>query len=493
MKYLVIIGMALLTMSSCSKDFLKEDPKSSITPSNFYQSASDLDAAVRGIIVLNNLAWNQTGGLACTFGSDDITTWRGGNKFDISDFDTYQPNSSNAKMIIWWDYFYQVIKSSNQLILKYQDATQATETERNNAAGAAYFFRAMDYFFLTRTWGSVPMPLGVTTDTTSLSTPDEIYTQIVSDLKNAESMLPDAWTGESVVSGYQTLPTTGSAKALLANVYLTMAGWPLKQTDKYALAAEKAGEVIDNASKYGYGLLDSCSYLWDGLHHVNKEIVFGAFYNYVFSWANQNQMGPMNTAAGEEGGWDELFGEISFYNKFPAGPRKDATYQTVYYQNNDHSKAVDYTKLLKAHPYFWKYRETGLLVDPLTHAMSNWESSATMYIIRYPEVLLTYAEAKAMSSGVDQSAYDAINQVRKRAGLEDLQTGLSQTAFRDSVIAERGWEFAGPEPAARWFDLIRTETVAQANKDRSSAEETIVGQPNDETHSFYWAPLPAIM
>ena len=27
-----------------------------------------------------------------------------------------------------------------------------------------------------------------------------------------------------------------------------MAGWPLKQTDKYALAASKAKEVIDNKS-----------------------------------------------------------------------------------------------------------------------------------------------------------------------------------------------------------------------------------------------------
>ena len=73
----------------------------------------------------------------------------------------------------------------------------------------------------------------------------------------------------------------------------------------------------------------------------------------------------------------------------------------------------------------------------------NWAGSRTIYMMRYAEVLLTYAEAKAMSASPDATAYNAINAVRHRAGLTDLQPGLSQTAFRDSVVAERGWEFAG--------------------------------------------------
>ena len=37
----------------------------------------------------------------------------------------------------------------------------------------------------------------------------------------------------------------GAVKSLLSKVYLTMAGFPLQETDKYALAAAKAKEVID--------------------------------------------------------------------------------------------------------------------------------------------------------------------------------------------------------------------------------------------------------
>ncbi len=124
--------------------------------------------------------------------------------------------------------------------------------------------------------------------------------------------------------------------------------------------------------------------------------------------------------------------------------------------------------------------------------MNDWWGSATVYVIRYAEVLLTYAEAKAMSTGVDASAYAAVNEVRKRAGLKDLQVGLSAIQFRDAILEERGWEFAGFEPASRWFDLIRTETVEKANRLRHSSELPLEGKPNDASHAFYWAPYPII-
>jgi hypothetical protein len=95
-----------------------------------------------------------------------------------------------------------------------------------------------------------------------------------------------------------------------------------------------------------------------------------------------------------------------------------------------------------------------------------------------------------MSATPDATAYAAINQVRNRSGLANLVAGLPQAAFRDSVIAERGWEFAGAEPAARWYDLIRTETVAKANSDRDVSEEALKNIPNDAAHTYYWAPIP---
>ena len=96
-----------------------------------------------------------------------------------------------------------------------------------------------------------------------------------------------------------------------------------------------------------------------------------------------------------------------------------------------------------------------------------------------------------MSAGPDAGAYEAIRQVRARAGLPALTAGLSQTDFRDSVVVERGWEFTG-ELGIRWFDLVRTETVQKANALRDASEAPLINQPSDANHTYYWAPVPIV-
>lgn len=493
MKKIMLYISPVIFMLACSKNFLKEDPKGNLTTDNFYKTANDLDLATVGLYTQINGAFNQSAGFSTLWGGDDMTVARAGNKISYSDFDTYQANSSNDRMTNWWGYFYSTIKSCNALLAHYQNATEATEQQRNAAAGQAYFLRGLSYFFLTRVWGAVPLITDNTVDyTRTKAQPADIYNLVVSDLQSAETMLPNGWDGTRRQNGVDIPPTKGSAKALLANVYLTMAGWPLKQTDKYALAAAKAKEVIDSRATWGYQLVPNFADVFNRGGKFNHETVFGCYYNVGVSgwaWENYNMLTPNAYAPDDEGGWGDGYGEINFYKNFPAGPRKNATYQMVYYINNKPANAVDYTGTIHKHPYFFKYRDDDAF-DAATHTDNNWIGSHTTFVIRYAEVLLTYAEAQAMASSPDASAYAAINQVRNRAGLSDLTPGLAQQAFRDAVIAERGWEFAGVEPAARWFDLIRTETVAKANSNRDASEEPLKNIPSDANHTYYWAPIP---
>lgn len=488
----VTLVMFCLTLASCSK-FLDETPKGSITPQSFYKTANDLQLAETALALQFNLAFNQV--TAPYYAGDDIASKRAGNKIDFSDFDVFNANSSNSRMTTWWNAFYGTIKSANSLLANYNSATEATPDQRNNAGGYAYFMRAISYFYLTRTWGEVPMPVDNTImDNRPNAKVADIYGLIVGDLQKAETMLPDHWTGPAKQNGVDVLPTKGAAKALLANVYLTMAGWPLKQADKYALAAAKAKEVIDNKATWGYTLLTNFADIWKFSNRFNTEAVYACYFNKTTpnaTWGNGNMMAPNPYAPDyEEGGWEDGFGEISFYNRFPAGPRKDATYQKDYYVKNDPANVVDWQHTLQKHPYFLKYREDDQY-NWATHKSGDWWSSATSYIIRYSEVLLTYAEAQAMSAGPDANAYLAVNQVRQRAGLLPLTPGLSQTDFRDAVVAERGWEFAG-EFGIRWFDLVRTETVQKANSLRDAGEVPLINQPSDASHTYYWAPIPFV-
>ena len=64
-----------------------------------------------------------------------------------------------------------------------------------------------------------------------------------------------------------------------------------------------------------------------------------------------------------------------------------------------------------------------------------------LIVLRYAEILLTYAEAKNEVSGPDQSIYDAINAVRRRAGQPEI-SGLGQEDMRKQIRNERRVELA---------------------------------------------------
>src|SRR5690606_39797988 len=76
-------------------------------------------------------------------------------------------------------------------------------------------------------------------------------------------------------------------------------------------------------------------------------------------------------------------------------------------------------------------------------------------VVRYADILLSRAEALNELSGPNQESIDLINQVRTRAGIDNLQLASFSTKeqLRDHILAERGWEFF--TEGKRREDLIR--------------------------------------
>ncbi|WP_170146688.1 RagB/SusD family nutrient uptake outer membrane protein [Maribacter vaceletii] len=81
------------------------------------------------------------------------------------------------------------------------------------------------------------------------------------------------------------------------------------------------------------------------------------------------------------------------------------------------------------------------------------ESKQSWMEMRLAEVLLNYAEAQNEAVGPDASVYNAINQVRNRAGQPDLAAGLSQSEMFDKIVHERKIELA--LEGHRFWDLKR--------------------------------------
>lgn len=91
--------------------------------------------------------------------------------------------------------------------------------------------------------------------------------------------------------------------------------------------------------------------------------------------------------------------------------------------------------------------------ETINLADANIASSQNWILFRYAEVLLNYAEAQNEAVGPDNTVYDAINQVRKRAGMPNLPAGLSQPDMRAAIRHERRVELAFED--ARYWDVKR--------------------------------------
>ncbi|PZR28339.1 MAG: RagB/SusD family nutrient uptake outer membrane protein [Citrobacter freundii] len=100
--------------------------------------------------------------------------------------------------------------------------------------------------------------------------------------------------------------------------------------------------------------------------------------------------------------------------------------------------------------YLW--RKPVDIADFNTTSVSG-VSDLNVGIFRFAELLLIYAEAKIEANQIDNSVYDAINRVRRRALMPDLPAGLSQAQLRKAVRYERKVELAND--GVRWNDLRR--------------------------------------
>lgn len=485
MKKIYFFILILAFSISCSESYLDETPKGRLALDGFFNNSQDLDLALTALYKsLADFGFANYFNVAF-FGDDQYTTRPGSNKEDYRDYDMFFSNKdNNTRNPYNWEVSYEIISAANFIINGADKAVLASEEERMLAKAQARFLRAHAYFYLVRVYNEVPL---VTTNDVDLemvkSAATDVYDLIIEDLKIAETDLPDQWnSGRMDTWGI----TSGAAKSLLSGVYLMMTGYPIKDESKYALASTKAKEVIDNASTYGYELLENFQDLWLD-RPTNAEDIYSVYYSN--STPDVSYRAPYSGMPVEMGGWEDYFSEINFYLSFPEGPRKDATFYNEIILRQEPHDTIYWQEEAWAHPFFKKMlyaNGTGPDNDLPLWEHYAYNCSRSTQFMRFAEVKLIYAEAKAMSSGPDASAYKEINDIRKRAGLPDLTPGLSAEAFRDSVIQERAWEFP-EEYGQRWFDLVRLERVEEANSNRNEAELPLQNQPSK---AFYFSPIP---
>lgn len=404
-----------------------------------------------------------------------------------------------------WKSLYSVIASANNIIFQYEKQKD-TITEIDKVVGEAYLIRAYCYFRLTRVYKKVVLIDNTDVNyTVELSPVKEIYEFIESDLLMAEQLLPDNNNSARVpyVSTHK-----GTALAIMAEVYLSWAGYPLKDASKYETAANTALELIEYAESYGFGLADDFATLWSNTNLYNKESILTLFFPYTSStqllYSSYRFRTFDDSIYGNKFEMQTFFStETKFFNDYPRNYRKEVTfYDSVYYyflnfpkweyvKKYIHTDTLPVCAAMGFHKYFYDLIPMG----KTDIYEQSYLGSQKLYLFRYAQTLLTYAEAAARSGNLNSKAYECLNMIRRRANhvdintpsVFDIQQGLTAEQFADSVVQERAWELAG-EPEGRWFDLVRLEMVEQLPQLRDPDE---FGFPSGTpTKDDYFYPIP---
>ncbi len=476
-KYIILIVVCCFVFSC--EDFLDETPRSEKTTEG--TTLFDAQQSVNGIYAFLRLPYNKTGFAKMAFSILEVSTGTlkpavGTQDTDLEDAYVLSYSSSSASAENLWTSYYGGIEAANIAIASIPNINdpELTATIANALLGEAHFLRAYYYFQLVQIFGEVPLNL---VPSTSLedgllpkSSVQEVYeTVIVPDLLIAENAgLPNTSTSGRV--------SKGAVKSLLAKVYLTMAGDPLLQTDKYVLARDKAKEVID-ADWYNLFLTDSSSTWFDKLNNPafdnTEEHIFMVQYDGA---SIVSSISTYFTPLGGEAITNQSlhFGgmepEPDYINLYDASDLRGQN-QGFFFDELD-----GFTFNNSVYKYFYDAFRT-----------ENGISSKDVPLIRYADVLLTYAEAQNETGSPDALAYLALNMVRLRAGLPEV-SGLSQDQFREEVWKQRFLEFPA-EAGLIWFDQRRTQKVYNGTGFENFIGYTMPnGKTLDESNRYF--PIP---
>lgn len=487
--YLVsfLAAATLLTAGSCSKSFLDENNKSNPTQNTYFQNASQAETFVNGIYT--NLRAN-TSGDGLSYGETPWVsiellvghaTTNSQSNFNLGIIN-HTAGTENPSFYSYWQGFYEGIGNANVAIERIPQISM-DEALKNNLLGQAHFLRAYYYFFLTRLFGDIPLitkpvdPANNDELRPSRSSKEAIYELIVSDLQFAESAgLPDVdRTGRT---------SLGAVKSLLANVYLTMAGYPLqKGAEYYQLAAEKAAEVTTQGDAW-YPLFSDLNFLHDRPNKNLGEFILQVQYLGGVSNNNITQMTiPYNSSISVHGDeYGSLMPRPAFVATYEDGDRRSAE-RGFFFTSSPRVRGGSGT--ITFPPALYKY-----WLEASSGANGDNNPDINFTLMRMPEVYLIHAEAvNEANGGPTQEAYASLNKVRERAGLPALN-GLSQDQFRQAVWKERYHELCYENKA--YFDVQRTHKAYDlANNNFVD----VIGYRNESnttwTEKYMLLPIPS--
>ena len=467
----LLMLLTLFVFTSCFK--LEDTDFNTKDTATYFETEDDIASAVT--VVYNSLAKGTQDELTTnsTFGGlyDGLTIILSASAhtgYDTRTFGGNKITSDNKDIKNLYVYSYFGISKANLVITKAKEI-EMSEENRNKYIAEARFLRGLFYFNLVQYFGGVPIRVedydGSYEDSLlPRSSAEEVYDFIIEDFKFAETYLPlDDFDGGNHATGRAS---SSAASGLLAKVYLTMAGHPLnKGTSHYTLARDYAKKVMDLNI---YQLLPDYGEIFHSTNKNNREWLFSVQFSDV-----ANEQGHWGGWQNLQNNWDELsYGQ--WHDKGDGYGRVTLTQELVEAYNEEDPRAKfnivrTKKKAKKGVPQIetklWKLRTMKFRFSA-PRGEARHQCAVNAPVLRYADILLTYAEAENEINGPTQASFDAINQVRARARagipFADIPAssepadlfGLDQESLRENIFWERARELC-LEGLDR-FDLVRS-------------------------------------
>lgn len=440
-----VMSLVVLILAGCSDDFLDRQPLDTINTENYPANGEELVTLVNGAYQplqwpkLYNMRMWTTDIMA---GNSIVGAGGGADGIETQDLANFVTNTDNAGVLDLWRGPWPGILMSN-IVLETAPTLEMDEALRDRSMGEAYFLRAHYYFILARFFGDVPL-ITIPHNSESNLFPsrdpvEEVYAQIINDLTAAAELLPPKSTYGPDELG--RVPK-GAAYGMLAKVHLTLGNY--QEVITYTTEVENLGYALN--ANYGDNFNPNTENSKESLF----EVQYASNSGYDF-WSNENQASWTSTYMGPRGanfvaggwGWNQPTQE--FVSRYEEGDnRKDVT---VLYEGGPIFDGKEYNSAFSTTGY-----NTRKFLMPLSLVSSYDNSPLNFPVLRYADVLLMKAEALNELGQTGQAEF-YLNMVRNRAGLDDIQSGLNQAAFKEAVLHERRIELAFE--GQRWFDLIR--------------------------------------
>jgi hypothetical protein len=447
---------------------VEEEVFSAISPGDFYQSAEDLNSALTGVYAKFQEHYGGLARLTYYLPIESATENGAPNRSEDGAhlYNVWALANDPSRTINRWQSSYEIINSANVVIGRGADI-EMDENLKKQIFAEARFLRGLSYFYLVRLYGGVPIPESFTQSKEGLEIPrksvEEVYDYIIADFEYASENLP---LKSEFPANEVWRASKGAAQALLSKVYLTRGSMTGDQL------------YFQESKKYAQMVIES------GVYEIEPD------FRDLWKWYNpENENGQESIfeiqhahLSGENNNMHIHFG-VSIEMTDPSiGNYMWHRYGPSFYAYNSYSEQ-DYRKsstfltdvtLSTGRTYRWVQEDKGFYPGS-----EDWQSAtpgnikyydrsvlalpaANIYIMRYAEVLLDYAEAENALNGPTTDAYEKINIIRDRAHLDDLTQGLTQEQFADAIYRERSWEFIGE--GKLYYDGIRTGKITEAVK-----------------------------